>query len=303
MFAPEGVYVAMLTPFDEDGQINEDVLRQTVDFYVAKGVTGLFPISSVGEFIHLSADERKRLIDVVVDQAAGRVDVVPGVGDSCTRNVISHARFAREMGCQAVVVCGPYYLRPSQAVVRRHFETIAEAVELPVILYNIPVFASELSEDTVEYLSRLPNVVGMKDSSGSALYMANVLDRVRLAGSSFNFLTGLEQIMYPSMAMGAKGCMGGTTAVVPEAMVALYRSFQRGDLERAKDLQFSVLKLARAMMAQEFPLGFKLALQTRGFEVGPPKQPLTREQQRTCQAVSPELEKLVAEIVETVAVV
>ncbi len=149
---------------------------------------------------------------------------MPGVGDSCAQNVISHARYAKEIGCQAAVVCGPYYLRPSQAVVRRHFETIAEAVDFPILLYNIPVFAAELTEETVEHLSHIPNVVGMKDSSGSAMYLANVLDRVRLASTSFSFLTGLEQIMYPSLAMGAKGWVRqhfietmltiGTTAIV-----------------------------------------------------------------------------------------
>jgi dihydrodipicolinate synthase/N-acetylneuraminate lyase len=303
MFAPEGIFVAMVTPFDKEGRVAEDVLRRMVDFYVEKGVTGLFPISSVGEFIHMSVEDRRRVIKVVVEQAAGRVAVTPGVGDSCAGNVINHARFAKECGCPAAIVCGPFYLHPSQAVVRQHYETVAAAVDMPFILYNIPIFATGIAEQTVEQLSRLPNVVGMKDSSGDSIYMANVIDRVRLAGSDFNYLTGLDQVLYPSLALGARGLMGGLTGVVPELTVAIYRAFQRGEHDRARQLQYAILALGREINTLDFPVGFKLALQTRGFEMGPPKQPLDPEQVQDCEDCYPRMKGLVEEAVRAAAVV
>ena len=177
MFKPEGIYVAMLTPFTEDGAINEEELRRIVEFQITSGVHGLFPISSVGEFIHMSQVEKIRMMEIVVDQNRGRVRITPGVGSSYPAESIYLASKAKAAGCDAVVVAPPYYYQLSQENIEKYFDTIADAVDLPVILYNIPLFTQPLSYDVVKRLARRENVVGMKDSSGSMVDFMHFMDK------------------------------------------------------------------------------------------------------------------------------
>jgi dihydrodipicolinate synthase/N-acetylneuraminate lyase len=167
MFKPEGVYVAMLTPFTEDGGINEEEIRRIVDFLCESGVHGLFPVSSVGEYVHMTQEEKVRLMKIVVDQNHGRVKVTPGVGSTHTSDSIFLEKMAKEIGCDGVVVAPPYFYPLSQEMIEKYFETITDAIDLPIILYNIPLFSQPLSYDMVKRLSRRKNIVAMKDSSGS----------------------------------------------------------------------------------------------------------------------------------------
>jgi dihydrodipicolinate synthase/N-acetylneuraminate lyase len=274
MFKPEGIYVAMMTPF-EDGTINEKVVRQMVDFVIEKGVSGIFPISSVGEFIHLDFEEKVYLMQIVHDQARGRVPVTPGIASTRPKDCIRLAQKAQEIGCEAVVVAPPYYYPISQDNMERHFEMICDAVDISVILYNIPLFAPPISYDVVKRLSRRKNVVAMKDSSGSMVDLLHYIDKIRLIGEELSFLVGREDILFPALMMGAKGCMTATAGIMPEIMVGIYKAWQKGDYDKARELQFSVLLLIRAMFSAPFPLGFKTALEVRGFNMGPPQQPLS----------------------------
>ena len=274
MFKPEGIYVAMMTPF-EDGTINEKVVRQMVDFVIEKGVSGIFPISSVGEFIHLDFEEKVYLMQIVHNQARGRVPVTPGIASTRPKDCIRLAQKAQEIGCEAVVVAPPYYYPISQDNMERHFEMICDAVDISVILYNIPLFAPPISYDVVKRLSRRKNVVAMKDSSGSMVDLLHYIDKIRLIGEELSFLVGREDILFPALMMGAKGCMTATAGIMPEIMVGIYKAWQKGDYDKARELQFSVLLLIRAMFSAPFPLGFKTALEVRGFNMGPPQQPLS----------------------------
>jgi len=297
MFRPEGVYVAMVTPFYEDGSINEDTLRRMVDFQIERGVDGLFPVSSVGEIVHLTQEERVRLMEIVVDQARGRVAVTPGVGTTLPSHSIFLAGKAKELGCEGVVIAPPYFYPLSQEMVERYYETIADTVDVPIILYNIPLFTQPLSYDVVERLSRRPNVVGMKDSSGSMVDFVHFMDKVRLIGEEMAFLTGREDIFFPALMVGAKGCMAG---ILPEVMVGIYRAWKNGDYDRARDLQFSILLLIRAMFSLPFPLGFKVALEVRGFEMGPPRQPLSDGERSKFNATRIWIENIMGPILEKI---
>ena len=274
MFKPEGIYVAMMTPF-MDGRVNEAVVRQMVDFMVEKGVHGIFPISSVGEFIHLDFEEKVSLMRIVYEQARGRVAVTPGIASTRSQDCIQLAKKAQEIGCEAVVIAPPYYYPISQDNMERHFETICDAVDLPVILYNIPLFATPISYDVVKRLARRKNVVAMKDSSGSMVDLVHYMDKIRLIGEDLSVLVGREDMLFPALMMGAKGCMTATSGILPEAMVGIYNAWKEGNYDRARELQFSILLLIRAMFAAPFPMGFKAALEVRGFKMGPPQQPLS----------------------------
>ena len=298
MFKPQGVYVAMLTPFKDDGSINEGEVRRLVDFLIQRGVGGLFPVSSVGEFVHLSFAQKVRLIQIVVEQAAGRVAVTPGVGSTEPQQAISLAQKAREAGCDGVVVAPPYFYPLDASMVEKYFETIAQAIELPLILYNIPLFTQPISYEAVERLARRANVVAMKDSSGSIVDFLHFMDETRLAGSEMSFLTGREESFLACLMMGGQGCMTATAGILPEIMVGIYTHWQKGDFDEARRLQFSILELVRAFFSLPFPVGFKPALEARGFEMGPPIQPLSQAWQEEYPAVKSRIEALMKPLLE-----
>jgi 4-hydroxy-tetrahydrodipicolinate synthase len=300
MFKPEGIYVAMMTPFEE-GRVNEAVVREMVDFMVEKGVNGIFPISSVGEFIHLDFEEKVRLMQIVHDQAKGRVAVTPGIASTRPKDCIQLAQKAQEIGCEAVVIAPPYYYPISQDNMERHFEMICDAVDLPVILYNIPLFATPISYDVVKRLARKKNVVAMKDSSGSMVDLLHYMDKIRLIGEDLSILVGREDILFPALMMGAKGCMTATSGIVPEAMVGIYRAWKEGDYDRARELQFSILLLIRAMFAAPFPMGFKAALEVRGFKMGPPQQPLSDAEYFKFAGTKSRIEKVMVPILKSLS--
>ncbi len=298
MFKPEGIYVAMLTPFKEDGRIHEEEMRRMVDFQIDHGVNGLFPVSSVGEYIHMTREEKVALMEMVYDQTKGRVAVTPGVGSSHPGESIFLAEKAREIGCDAVVVAPPYFFPLSQDMIERYFETIIDAVDIPVILYNIPLFTQPLSYDVVKRLARRPNVVAMKDSSGSMVDFLHFMDEIRLGEGEMNFLTGREETLLSCLMMGGKGCMTATSGILPEVMVDIYRSFLSGDYETARKHQFSILLAVRSMFALPFPLGFKVAMEMRGFDMGPPKQPLSDADQIQFKTMKVRIQEVLQPIIE-----
>ena len=299
MFKPKGVYVAMLTPFSEDGSINEGETRRIVDFLCDAGVDGLFPVSSVGEYIHMDREERIRLTEIVVDQNRGRVKVTPGVGSTNPTEAIYLAEKAREMGCDGVVAAPPYFFPLSQEMIEKYYETILDGVDIPLILYNIPLFTQPLSYDVVKRLSRHKNLVGVKDSSGSMVDFLHFLDKIRLGGGDTNLLTGREETFLACLMMGGQGCMTASCGILPEIMVKIYREWQKGNIDEARKLQFSVLLVVRAMFALPFPVGFKVALETRGFKMGPPRQPLSNAEQYKFNTVKARIAKIMRPILES----
>ncbi len=298
MFRPEGIYPALLTPFDEHQRVNEAELRKLLDFGIDRGLDGIFPISSVGEGIHMDFDEKCRCMDIVVDQVNGRVPVIPGVVASAPVECVKLAQYAASIGCAAVLVTPPYFYKPGGAMVERFFETIIEECDLPVILYNIPLFTSPLDYDMVKRLVRYPNVVGMKDSSGSMVDFMHFMDKIAIAGEDISMLTGREETLLSCLLMGAQGCMTATAGIFPEIMVGIYRAWQEGNLDKALKLQKMILVVIRTMFAAPFPIGFKLALELRGIEMGPPLLPPSAADTYQINTVKSRLKMLMDPIIE-----
>lgn len=275
-FRPSGVYPAMLTPFDSDGNVNEKELRKYVSWLIKQGVHGLFPLGSAGEFIHMETSEKVKVMEIVVNEADGRVPVTPGTTETCSKKCINLTKIARDLGCKAAVISPPYYFPASQEIIEAHYEEVATALpDFSIILYNIPLFSTPICYDVVKRLSRIDNVVAMKDSSGSMVDLLHYMDKIKVAGEDLNILIGREEMLYSALNVGAKGTMTGSSGIIPEIMVEIYDSFMEGDFNRSLELQFSMLNLVRAMFACPFPLGFKAALECRGFEFGEPKQTLS----------------------------
>jgi len=277
MSIPEGAIVAMLTPFDDRGKVNEVEVRKLVNFLISRGVDGIFPVASCGEYAHTDMGERKFLIDVVMDEVNGRTDVIPGTGATCYHQSIELAQYAREKGCSAVVLHGPYFFQNTQDAVEGHLKKVAESVEIPIFLYNIPFFANEVTPAMVENLCNMKNVVGIKDSSGNMVNVMNLIEMTKKVDPDFKVLVGAEEIMLPALLMGGRGCMTATAGIFPEFMTGIWRSFCNGNYNLARNLQFAILPLIREMKSVNFPQGFKEAMSLRGIEMGKPMMNYPKE--------------------------
>lgn len=300
MFKPEGVCVAMILPYNKEGSINEEELRKLLNFQLDKGVHGFLPLGSIGEFVHLSKEEKVKVIEITIETVNGRAYVIPNVGSSHPKQSIELALEAKRLGCSGVLIAPPYYYKLSNDMIEKYFEEIIDAVDMPVILYNIPVFTQPLNYGIVKRLSKRKNVVGIKDSSGSMVDFLHFMDEVRLIGGDMAFMPGREETFFASLMMGATGSITGIAAILPEYMVGIYNYWKQGNFDRARQLQISILEVIRAMNSFPFPMGSKMALETRGFNMGPPRQPFSDMQKSRSNTVRARIEKTMKPLLERI---
>jgi len=273
MFKPRGIMPALVTPFTNDGrELNEEQLRSLVSRCIEQGVSGVVPCGTTGEFVNLTIDEKKRVIDIVVDEVNGRVAVVAGTGASGTDQALEMTKYAKDAGADAALIVTPFYLKPTDRGIYEHFHTIATEVDFPIILYNIPQCTGVwLTWQMVEDLAEVPNIVGLKDSSGELRYVLAVLEKVR---DKINVMCGYDEVVLSALAAGASGAILASANFIPDVWVEIYNSVQKGDLERARELQFKVQKIAR-IIAKSGAVGAKEALNMMGIKVGPVRRPLS----------------------------
>jgi len=271
-FRPEGIFVALVTPFDKKGRLDEEGLREIVGFVVGKGVSGVVPCGTTGEFVYMDEQERMKALEVVMDEVSDRVQVVAGTGASSTSTAIRLARHAEDVGANAIMTVAPYYLRPADKGLYQHFYELSRAVDLPLVLYNIPQCTGGfLSREVVEDLAELANVRALKDSSGHLPYMLELLD---FLGDRLAILCGHDEVVLPALASGARGAILGSANVIPEVWVELYKAVKAGDLARARELQMRAQKLARIFVRHGGPLAIKAALNMMGIRAGKARRPL-----------------------------
>lgn len=276
IFSPSGVYVAMVTPIDERGSLIREELQRITEWLISKGVNGLFPLGSTGEYIHYDLKQKLDILDLVLKQTGNRVPVVPGATESCSENCVTLIKEINLKGCQAAVVSPPYYFPSSQEMIVAHYEdTCAGVGDFPLILYNIPYYSTPIEYDSFKRLATIKNVVGIKDSSGSMVDLQNFIDIGEIINADLAVFTGREEMVYPALAVGASGCMTATAGLIPELVIELYQSFNLGDFNKARNLQKSMLELIRTMLMAPFPLGFKIGLECRGFKVGQLKKSIS----------------------------
>jgi 4-hydroxy-tetrahydrodipicolinate synthase len=270
-FKPHGVSPALVTPFTKDEEVDEAGLRGLVRF-VLPHVDGVVPCGTTGEFIYLTPDEQRQVIEIVVDEVAGRVPVIAGTGAASTRQAIMLARAAQEAGADALLVVTPFFLHPSDKGIYQHFYELASAVNLPVIMYNIPqVVDAYLPRTVIEDLADIPNIVGLKDSSGNVTYTMEVLEMTR---GRLDVLVGHDEVVLPALAAGCSGMILASAQVFPEIWQQLVSAVQQGDLDTARALQLSVQKLARIFCRHGGGVAVKAALNMMDIKVGRPRKPL-----------------------------
>ncbi len=271
-FNLEGIFPALVTPFKDETEINEEALRHLVNFVIDEGVTGVVPVGTTGEFVYMSEEERKRALEIVVDEVNGRVPVIAGTGASSTMEAIELSRHAKDAGADATLIVTPYYLRPADKGAYQHFYEIAKATDLPIILYNIPQCTGGfLNREVVEDLAQIDNVAGLKDSSGHLPYMLELLNFV---GDKINIVCGHGEVVLPALAAGAKGAILASANVIPDIWVKLYGAVQKGDIGSARKLQMSAQKLARIFSRHGGAVAVKAALKMMNIDVGKVRRPL-----------------------------
>lgn len=290
----KGIIPAMVTPFDADQALNEPALRRLVAHLIEGGVHGLFPTGSQGEFYALSSDEKQRIWDIVLEEADGRVAVYAGTGAITTRKVIELNRLAQAAGIDAVSVLTPFFIAPNEEELYRHYAAIADATELPVLLYNNPgrTGGLNLSANLVERLAAHPNIAGIKDSSGD---LSLTTEYIRRADDDFAVLLGRDTLIFSGLLHGAKGAIAATANVVPDLVVEIYTCVMNADLEGALRAQDRLAALRLAFGLGTFPVVVKEALDLIGIPAGPgraPVGPMSEEARSRLRQVLTDLGKL-----------
>jgi len=270
-FRPGGVYPALVTPFAKDQSVDQSAFRTLVHHVIDK-VDGLVPCGTTGEFNYLTPEENKRLVQIAVEESQGK-PVIAGTGAAGTKLAIELTRYAEEAGAAASLIVCPYFLHPSDKGIYQHYYEIARVLpEMPIILYNIPqVVDAYLPRRVVEDLADIPNVVGLKDSSGNLTYTMEILE---YAGDRINVLIGHDEVVLNALAGGASGMILASAQVYPEVWQAILRAVTNGDLEAARVLQFQVQKLSRIFCRCGGGVAVKQALKMLGIDVGQPRMPL-----------------------------
>jgi 2-dehydro-3-deoxy-D-pentonate aldolase len=267
-----GLMPAMVTPFDERGEVDLEATEAVVERFVEAGVDGISPLGSTGESTHLAADERRRFTEEVVRIVAGRVPLVAGVGSAGTREAVDLARHAQSAGVDAVLVVSPFYWTVGEEALFRHFAAVAEAVDIPVFIYNLPLLINtDLSASLVGRIAaEYPNVAGIKDTTAQYTHTVEVLQEVKPVRPDFSVLAGFEPLILPSMLAGADGSICAFANVAPELFVNLVRSAQEDDLQRAAELHRRVLFLLTLGAASDPPISaVKLAMRMLGVPISP----------------------------------
>ena len=268
-----GVYSAIVTPFRADETIDEPALRKQTEYVVENGCHAIMATGGTGEFPHMSREERKQATAIIVDQAGGRIPVIGGTAGCSTREAIFLSQDAQEVGAAAVILTPTYYFKIPEAGLRQHFIDVANAVDVPVIVYNNPLYTGNpLSPALIADILRHPNVIGSKQSQDD---MGHLVETLRITGDDVSVNTGIDSQFYPALCVGAKGIFSTASCVIPRLMVDIYEHFVAGRHEEARELHMKVQVLNRFL---EYDPGYvapaKEALEMLGIPCGAPRRPL-----------------------------
>jgi 4-hydroxy-tetrahydrodipicolinate synthase len=289
MITLSGAFSAIITPFS-DGEVDESALRELVEWQIQGGVEGLVPCGSTGESATLTHDEHKRVIRIVIEQAQARVPVVAGTGSNSTAEAIRLTAFARETGADAALLISPYYNKPTQEGIFKHYKMIAAAVDLPLVVYNIPGrTGSNIAPETFARMCEIRNVIGVKEASGS---MDQVSDIRRLCGDRLTIMSGDDSLTLALMALGARGVISVISNVMPREMHEMTAAALGGDFERARELHYRMLGLMRALFLETNPIPVKQALAFMGKCSAELRMPLTAMAQPAAEKLRAAMKEL-----------
>ena len=273
MKAITGSLVAIVTPMNEDGSLDLDGMRRLIDFHVSEGTDAIVVVGTSGESPTVNFDEHHQLISLTVEHVAGRIPVIAGAGGNSTAEAIELTQYAKQAGADAALSVVPYYNKPTQEGLYQHFKSVAEAVDLPVILYNVPGrTVADLANETTLRLAQIPNIVGIKDATGSFDRACELIAR---APQGFSVFSGDDASACGTILMGGKGNISVVANIAPRMMHDMCAAALAGDLVKARELHFRMLALHRQLFCEANPIPVKWACQQLGLIKGGIRLPLT----------------------------
>jgi len=258
----KGAITALVTPF-KNWEVDEDAFRNLIEFQIEKGIDALVPCGTTGESATLSHDEHKRAVKIAVEAVRKRVPVIAGSGSNSTAEALDLVKHAKEVGADAALLVTPYYNRPTQEGLYQHYKTLAEKTKFPLVPYNVPTrTGSNLEPSTVARLSKIKNIVAVKEASGSLKQISQIAE---MCGDRITIISGDDFTTLPILAIGGKGVISVASNIVPQDVVELCHSFEEGDIERARAIHFRLMPLCRAMFYETNPIPVKTALGLMGM--------------------------------------
>ncbi len=273
----EGSMVALVTPF-KDGQVDEKRLRDLVEFHIENNTSALVPCGTTGESATLSMEEHERVIEIAIEAARKRIPVIAGTGSNNTAEAIELTRHAKKAGADAALLISPYYNKPTQKGLYLHFKAIAEAVDIPLILYNIQSrTAVNIEPETFAKLAQIKNIVGVKEASGNLEQMSRIR---QLVGDDFDIISGDDALTLPLFAIGGTGVISVVANIVPKDVADMCAAFKRGNIKQAQELHYKLLPLIKAMFIETNPIPVKTAMGLLGMidpELRLPLCPMSEE--------------------------
>ena len=269
----KGSLVALITPFDKNNQVDEQGIRELVEFQIKNGTDGIVPCGTTGESPTLSHEEHKKVIELTVKAVAGRVPVIAGTGSNSTEEAIDLTASAKDIGAQGVLLVMPYYNKPTQKGLYMHFKTIVEEVDIPAIVYNVPSRSGvNMLPATLAELADLKNIVAVKEASGDLEQMTEIMFLCR---DKLTLLSGDDKILLPVLSIGGKGIISVVANIIPDKVSLMVKKFQKGHYQEAQDMFMEVIyPLSRAMFYETNPIPVKTAVRLMGLPAGKLRLPM-----------------------------
>lgn len=274
MFKIEGVYPALITPFTKDDGVDEAGLRRLVEFTIEGGVTGILPCGTTGESATLSHDEHKKVIDTVID--CSKVPVIAGTGSNNTQEAVEFTKHAEDAGAAACLLITPYYNKPNLTGLKAHFKKIGDAVDIPLILYNIPSRTGQniSAETQMELAAEVPNLKGVKEASGDLKQVGTISQMAKERGLDYAIMAGDDFLTLPIMSLGGKGVISVAANIAPKEMCAMVAAMKKGEVERATEMTLRLYPLFDSMFLETNPIPVKKAAEMMGLSSGAVRLPL-----------------------------
>ena len=258
-----GSYVALITPFTKNDEVDEEKIRELVDFHIKNGTSGIVPCGTTGEYPTLSYEEHEKVIRVVIEEAKGRIQVIAGAGLNNTKRAIELTEYAKSLGADAALSTCPYYNKPSQRGIFEHYKAIAEATKFPLMIYNVPSRTGvNIEPETVLKLTELSEVVAIKEATGSIEQMIRIQE---LCGDRIAILSGEDHLILPMLSIGAKGVVSVVANILPQEMANLIKAFEEKAYDRAFDLHSNLYDISRNMFIEGNPVTVKAAMKILGL--------------------------------------
>src|SRR3989338_2337331 len=268
----EGAITAMITPFTPNGEIDYEGLRRNVRFQIEEGINGLLPLGTTGETPTLSAEEKEKVAKAVIEEAGGKVPVLVGTGSYSTKTTIEHTKKAKALGADAALIVSPYYNKPTQEGLYLHFKTVAESVDIPIIIYNIQSRTGvNIETGTLLRLSSIKNIISVKEASGNMNQMMDVINQLP---KDFVVLSGDDSLTLPLMSLGGRGVISVVSNLLPKKVSRMVELYLEGKTEEAKKLHYELLPIFRAAFIETNPMPIKAAMSICGMPAGKCRLPL-----------------------------